>query len=60
MKLYLNGKKITQKAAKAQVGEARFKAMVKEAKAAFREDPHEEISWWIGSGILVFDFEFDC
>ena len=47
MKLYLNGKKISQKAAK---------EMLKEAKEAFREDPFEEISFFVGKGILNFEF----
>lgn len=56
MKLYLNGKKITQKAVKEMLGEERFKRMVKESKETFKEDPLIEISYFVGKGILVFEF----
>lgn len=56
MKLFLNDKKITQAKAKELVGEKRFKEMVKEAKQAFVEDPYEEISYFIGKGVLIFEF----
>ena len=56
MKLYLNGKKISQKAAKEMLGEECYKRMLKEAKEAFREDPFEEISFFVGKGILNFEF----
>lgn len=44
-KYYLNGKKITKKAAIEFLGEERFNARLSEAKQAFMEDPNEEISW---------------
>lgn len=56
MKLYLNGKKISQKAAKEMLGEERYKRMLKEAKEAFREDPFEKISFFVGKGMLNFEF----
>lgn len=56
MKLYLNGKKITQKEVKEKLGEECYKRMLKEAKESFRKDPLEEISFFVGKGILVFEF----
>ena len=56
MKLYLNGKKISQKEVKEMLGEERFKRMLKEAKEAFKEDPFEEISFFVGKGRLIFEF----
>lgn len=56
MKLYLDGKKITQKEVKEMLGEERYKRMLKNAKEAFKEDPFEEISFFVGKGILVFEF----
>lgn len=56
MKLYLNGKKITQKAVKEMLGEERFKKMLKDSKELFKEDPLIEISFFVGKGILVFEF----
>lgn len=56
MKLYLDGKKITQKKVKELLGEERYKRMLKNAKEAFKEDPFEEISFFVGKGILVFEF----
>lgn len=56
MHLYLEGKRITQKAAKELVGEERFKQMKKEAKEAFMNDPCECIEWFTGKGRLMFEF----
>lgn len=56
MKLYLNGKKITQKEVKEMVGEERFKKMLKDSKELFKEDPLIEISFFVGKGILIFEF----
>lgn len=56
MKLYLNGKKITQKEVKEMVGEERFKKMLKDSKELFKEDPLIEISYFVGNGTLVFEF----
>ena len=56
MKLYLNGKKISQKEVKEMLGEERFKRMLKDSKETFKEDPFREISYFVGKGILVFEF----
>ena len=56
MKLYLNGKKISQKEVKEMLGEERFKRMLKDAKDTFKEDPLIEISFFVDKGILVFEF----
>ena len=56
MKLYLNGKKISQKEVKEMLGEERFKRMLKDAKDTFKEDPLIEISFFVGKGIVVFEF----
>ena len=56
MKLYLNGKKISQKEVKEMLGEERFKRMLKDSKEAFKEDPFTEISYFVGKGTLVFEF----
>ena len=56
MKLYLNGKKISQKEVKEMLGEERYKRMLKDAKESFKKDPLEEISFFVGKGVLVFEF----
>jgi hypothetical protein len=56
MKLYLDGKKITQKVVKEMLGEESYKRMLKDAKEAFKEDPLQEISFFVGNGMLVFEF----
>lgn len=56
MKLYLDGKKITQKEVKEMLGEERYKRMLKDAKETFKEDPLVEISFFVGKGILIFEF----
>lgn len=55
-KFYLDGKKITQKAVKEQIGEERFKAILKEAKETFQEDPLIQNDFFIGKGILTIEF----
>lgn len=54
--LYLEGKKITRKAATELVGEDRLKRMIAEAKAGFFEDPLVQQSWFIGKGCLTIEF----
>ena len=58
MKFVLDGKVISRKALGEIVGQERLARMIKEAKEAHRDDPWEEVSWWIGRGMLVV--EFDC
>lgn len=53
---YLNGKKTTRKAVKEMVGAERLDQMLKGAKEAFFTDPLEEISYYIGSGMLTIQF----
>lgn len=56
-KFYLNGKKTTRKAIKEQLGEERLARMLKEAEAAFREDPLIQNDFFIGNGMLTIAFE---
>lgn len=56
-KFYLDGKKITRKAVKEQVGEERLKKMLAEAKKSFMEDPLIEIDFFIGIGMLTIEFK---
>jgi hypothetical protein len=56
-KFYLDGKKITRKAVKEQVGEERLKKMLAEAKKTFMEDPLIEIDFFIGIGMLTIEFK---
>lgn len=51
MKFYLNGKKITKKAAQLLCGE-RFNSLIKIAKEDFAKDPNIEISFMVSGGIL--------
>ena len=54
--LYLEGKKITRKAAAELVGEDRLKKMIAEAKEGFFRDQLEQQSWFIGKGCLTIEF----
>lgn len=56
-KLYLNGTKITKKAAIELVGEQTFKGMLAEAKNTFMNDPLVENDFFIGHGFLTIRFE---
>lgn len=55
MNFYINGKKVTKKAAMDKAGAERFGAMLKEAKQAYAEDPNEEISFMVQGGILTIE-----
>lgn len=57
MKLYFNGKKTTSKFMKAKVGDGAYMDMLKEAKAAFKRNPDQEIFCWAGTGVLSFEFK---
>lgn len=52
----LNGKKISKKAASEKFGKEEMDRMIREAKEAFAKDPLEEISWWMGVGMLSITF----
>lgn len=52
----LDGKKISKKAACEMFGKEELESRLKEAKAAFFEDPDEECSWWMGKGMLNIEF----
>ena len=52
MKFYLNEKKITKKEAMTYI----TKSQLEEAREAFMADPYEEISYWVGKGMLRIEF----
>ena len=54
---YLDGKKTTRKAVKEMVGTERLSRMLKDAKESFFADPLEEISYYIGRGMLTIQFQ---
>ena len=56
-KFYLNGKKITRKAIKEQLGADRLARMLKEAKETFLADPLTQNDFFIGNGMLTIAFE---
>ena len=56
-KFYLNGKKITRKAIKEQLGAYRLARMLKEAKETFLADPLTQNDFFIGNGMLTIAFE---
>ncbi len=51
MKISMNNKKISRKAAEALIGKERMDARIADAKAAYAEDPNEQISWMDGMRI---------
>lgn len=55
MKFYINGKKVTKKAATEKAGTERFGRMLKDAKQAHAEDPNEQISFMVPGGILTIE-----
>lgn len=54
--LYLDGKETTEKEVKEMLGEERFNKMLNEAKEGYENDPLEIQSYFIGCGILTFEF----
>jgi len=52
----LDGKKISKKAACEMFGKDDMDKRIREAKEVFFEDPNEESSWWMGSGMLTIEF----
>jgi len=55
-KCKLDGKKISKKAASEKFGKEELDRMIREAKKAFTEDSLQEISWWMGEGMLSITF----
>ena len=59
IKFYLNGKKTTRKAIKDLIGEERLNRYIEESKEAYRNDPYEQNSYFLGSnGCLTIELEF--
>ena len=54
MTFYKNDKKITKKEAEEWLGKERLAQRIAEGKAAYAEDPHQEISWADG---FMIEFE---
>ena len=52
----LDGKKKKKKAACEMFGKEDMDKRIREAKEVFFEDPNEESSWWMGSGMLTIEF----
>lgn len=52
----LDGKKISKKAASEKFGKEELDRMIREATKAFAEDSLQEISWWMGEGMLSITF----
>ena len=55
--LYINGKRITKKAAASQIGEATLERLIRAATAQFWEDPLVENDFMVPGGILTIRFE---
>ena len=55
-KLYLDGKKTTQKVVKKLIGEERLKRMLKDAKETFMEDPDVQNDFFLGRQMLTIEF----
>ena len=54
--LYLDGKKTTRKAVAELVGKERLERMLREAAEAFRADPLEQTSFFLGRQMLTIEF----
>ena len=55
--LYINGKRITKKAAASQIGEATLERLIRAATPQFWEDPLVENDFMVPGGILTIRFE---
>lgn len=55
MKFYINGEKVTKKAATEKAGAERLGRMLEDAKQAHADDPNEEISFMVPGGILTIE-----
>ena len=56
-RFYLNGKKITKKAAEKLAGKERLEQMIEESIEAWYEEPGEENSYMVFEGMLDIEFE---
>lgn len=55
-KFYLNGKKITKKAAIELLSKEKFERFISEAKETFFEDPYIANEWMTRKGIFSIEF----
>ena len=55
--LFINGKRVTKKAAASQIGEATLERLIRAATAQFWEDPLVENDFMEPGGILTIRFE---
>ncbi|MDD3881765.1 MAG: hypothetical protein PHI27_05890 [Eubacteriales bacterium] len=55
--LFINGKRVTKKAAALQIGEATLERLIRAATAQFWEDPLVENDFMVPGGILAIRFE---
>ena len=55
--LFINGKRVTKKAAASQIGEATLERLIRAATAQFWEDPLVENDFMVPGGILTIHFE---
>ena len=55
--LFINGKRVTKKAAALQIGEATLERLIRAATAQFWEDPLVENDFMVPGGILTIHFE---
>ena len=55
--LYINGKRISKKAAASQIGEATLERLIRAATSQFWEDPLVENDFMAPGGILTIRFE---
>lgn len=53
---FLNGHRITKKAAAELLGKERLQQYTREAWERFQIEPGEEQSWFVGAGILTIEF----
>ena len=56
-RFYLNGKKITKKAAEKIAGKERLEQMIEESIEVWYEEPGEENSYMVSEGMLDIEFE---
>lgn len=56
-RFYLNGQKITKKAAEKIAGKERLEQMIEESIEAWYEEPGEENSYMVSEGMLDIEFE---
>lgn len=54
---YINGKKVSRKAAEYAAGKDRLDRLVDDAKEAFMEDPCLQLDYMVNGGILTISFD---